>query len=146
VQQAVGVATLIAAEAAGVEAVRVAVTATAAVNVQHAVGVATLVAAEAVVVEPVRVAVTATAAVAATAAALEVAVAVAGVGRLTAGVVVAVAVNGKATSAFPDKNIQHRLASVRVATSARPRTLARYAIGRAFWMARTRDRYIFVSR
>jgi hypothetical protein len=65
--------------------------------------------------------------------------------RLTAAAVVAV-VDGKAASVFPDKIIQGRFASVRAASSARPSTLARHAIGRAFWMAWTRGRSRFVSR
>ncbi len=43
----------------------------------------------------------------------------AGAGKFVAGVVVAV-VDGKATSVFPDNNIQKRLGSVRTARSARP--------------------------
>jgi hypothetical protein len=71
----------------------------------------------------------------------------AGVGRLAAGVVVAIVVlvDGKATSGFPDKSIQKRLGSLCTARKARPRTLARYVIGRVFWMARRRGRSRFVS-
>jgi hypothetical protein len=61
------------------------------------------------------------------------------------GLVVAV-VDGKATSAFPDKSIQNRLGSVRAARRARPSTLARYGIGRVFWMVSRRGRNRFVSR
>jgi hypothetical protein len=68
-----------------------------------------------------------------------------GVGRLAAGGTVVI-VDGKATSGFPDKSIQNLFASVRAARRARPSTLAWYAIGRAFWMARTRGRSLFVSR
>jgi hypothetical protein len=79
---------------------------------------------------------------AATAATFAVAV---GVGRFAAAAIVAV-VDGKATSGFPDKSNQKLFASVRTARSARPSTLARYAIGRVFWMAQTRGRSRFVSR
>jgi hypothetical protein len=64
---------------------------------------------------------------------------------IVAGVVVAV-VDGKATSEFPDKSIQQRLGSVRTAKRAGPSTLARYTSGRVFWMARTRDQCRFVAR
>jgi 3-methyladenine DNA glycosylase/8-oxoguanine DNA glycosylase len=103
--------------------------------------------AKAPVVQATGVAVTVTAAVAATAAAFEVALAavtVAGVGRFAADVVLAI--NGEATSAFPDKSIQKLFASVRADRRALPKTLARYVIGRAFWMARMRGRSLFVSR
>ena len=83
--------------------------------------------------------------VAATAAAFEVPAAVADVGRLAATVIVVV-VDGKAISAFPDKIIQKLFALLRAARRARPSTLARYSTGRVFWMARTRDRSLFVSR
>jgi hypothetical protein len=88
-----------------------------------------------------------TAVVTATAAVFEVAVAVLGAGRFVrvAGVVVAV-VDGKATSAFPNKNIQNRFGSIRAAKRACPSTLARYTNGHDFWMARTRSRNRFVSR
>jgi hypothetical protein len=78
-------------------------------------------------------------------AAFEVAAAVAGVGRFTAGVVLEV-VDGKATSAFPDIIIHTLSGSIRKATSVSPSTLARYVIGRVFWMARTRGRSQFVWR
>jgi hypothetical protein len=72
---------------------------------------------------------------------VEVAAAIVGVsGRFAVAIVVVPDEN--ATSAFPDKSIQKRLGSVRTARSARPRTLARYGIGRVLCMARTR----FVSR
>jgi hypothetical protein len=70
---------------------------------------------------------------------------VVGVGTLAAAAIV-IAVDGKATSAFPDKSIQKELGSVRTARSAQPNTLARYGIGRVFWMARRRGRNLFVSR
>jgi hypothetical protein len=76
---------------------------------------------------------------------LAAAVFVAGVGRFAVSVVVTV-VDGKATSAFIDKSIQKLFTSVRTARRARPSTLARYAIGRVFWMARTRGRSLLVSR
>jgi hypothetical protein len=68
----------------------------------------------------------------------------AGVGLVAAAAIVAV-VDGKATSGFPDKSNQKRLGSVRTARRARPRTLARYVIGRVFWMARRRGRSRFVT-
>jgi hypothetical protein len=64
--------------------------------------------------------------------AVEVGVAVAGVGRFAAAAI-AVVLDGKATSAFPDNSIQKLFTSVRTATSARLSTLARYVIGREFW-------------
>jgi hypothetical protein len=75
-------------------------------------------------------------AVAATAAtfAVEVAAAVAGVGRFEAAAIVVI-LDGKETPAFPDKSIQTLFASVRAASSARISTLARCGIGRMFWMA-----------
>jgi hypothetical protein len=83
------------------------------------------------------------AALIANAAIIEVVVAV--VERFTAAVIVVVP-DRKATSAFPDKSIQNLFASVRTARSAHPSTLARYAIGRVFWMATRRARSRFVSR
>jgi hypothetical protein len=77
--------------------------------------------------------------------AVEVAAVVAGVGRFIAAIVVDL--DGKATSAFPDKSIQNLFASVRVdRRRAKPSTLARYAMERGFWMVRRRGRSLFVSR
>jgi ABC-type sugar transport system ATPase subunit len=45
---------------------------------------------------------------------------------------IVVVLDGKATSAFPDKSIQKLFGSVRAARSARPSTLARYGIARVF--------------
>jgi hypothetical protein len=72
-------------------------------------------------------------------------VAVAGVGMLAAAAIV-VLLDGKATYAFPAKSIQKRFGSLRTARSARPSTLAQYAVGRVFWIARRRGRSRFVSR
>ncbi len=95
---------------------------------------------------PVAVVVKADMTGAATAAAYVVEGAVAaGVGGFTAAATV-VALVAKATSAFPDNSIQTPFASVRIDTSARPRSLARYAIGRDFWMASRRGRSRFVAR
>jgi hypothetical protein len=77
----------------------------------------------------------------------EAAAVIAGVERFAAtGTAIVVVLDGKATSAFPDKSIQKIFASVRDARRARPGTLARYTIGRVFWMASRRGRNRFVSR
>jgi hypothetical protein len=57
--------------------------------------------------------------------------AAAGVGRFAAAAIVVV-LDGKATSVFRDKSIQKLFIWVRADRSARPRTLARYGIGRVF--------------
>jgi hypothetical protein len=61
----------------------------------------------------------------------EVAEAKAGEGKFATASIV-VLLDGKATSAFPDKNIQNIFALARVDRRARPSNLARYAIGRVF--------------
>jgi hypothetical protein len=78
--------------------------------------------------------------------AVEVAAVVAVVGRFAAATAVFVVLDGNATSTFSDKSIQKLFTSVRVARSARPSTLLRYAIGLVFWMASRRGRNRFVSR
>ena len=101
--------------------------------------------AEASVVEAARSAVTVTAEVMVTAAVFELALALLGSRRFVAAAIVAV-VDGKATSAFPDKSIQKLFASLRAARRACPSTPVRYGIGRVVWMARTRGRSLFVAR
>jgi hypothetical protein len=95
----------------------VAVEGVTALEVAAAVAVRRLPVAEVVLSDTTEAAIAATSAV-------EVVAAAVGVVRLAAAAIVVV-LDGKATSAFPDKSIQKLFAPLRADGSARPRTLAR---------------------